>query len=636
MKTTHAILLRLCVPAACWARLETSTDHTVLLQSQVRKTDSKEYQAAAELFPSITSLSDPKSSKAALAQIERAVTAMHADRSQITPTVSGIVTTVIDLLDAQLLSMNETEYGAIFKAHMDDQHELDTLAPIMNVSIPPQAAELASVSQTVGGQVAATLQCEQHSITLCEDVSFCTGENQSATTEWAEKNQQLKNKDVEIDDYWCPDDLASSARGLGGGNTSAFREHTSGLFVGYNNLLQELLNLTADQGAEWEQCHSNMNAYTTHLVTCASLYSMTLASQCSVFGSMQHFRTMYETAKNQADTNYQNEDSAVKLRELDRKIEWDVVTRVVCLLTTLTTVEDVSVDGDISSESNTAVIAACKDDAVDTTHLNIEYYDIPAPLTLPDLPEHPCSESFQDGITLEDALCGDGITIPNITDADGNPTNNVAVDSTEYGGGVHAECFCNFNENSLASDQSLPHYLLLATEVNLGDFVVDTTHWEYETVYTGLMSECSTLPASADVRFAGTLAAKRCHMYGSGQAQSDASNAGSATAQDQLLSRGGFVYLDADSQTIGVLAWTSITATLTFNQAPERILTFAAPANVTVSEPCGVEGFVPCPSSSVCPAGASHYCWSQERLIVQWTDIMRSYTLLQSQLSVSE
>jgi len=639
MKTTDAILLWMFIPDTCTALLDTKTDLTVLLQNQVQRTDVSEYQAAAELFPSLTSLSDPKSSRAALAQIEQAVISMHADRSQITPTVSGIVTSVVGLLDAQLLSMdsanNWDNAGAIYKAHRADQASLDTLAGAMDVAIDPGAETLANMGQVSQQHVENTETCQIESTNICNDVSVCTGVDQDATTLWAAKNTELTQKDAEIDAYWCLGEEEGSAHNLARTN-ALFREDTSIMFTTYNTLLGELEALDADKEATTRTCTTHTNAYSSHLLSCASSLANTISHQCSDYGSMGFYRQQYTNQRDAADQAYNTEEASTMLREGDRKIEWDVVSRVVCLLETLSGHTD---DGDVSGADNLAVIEDCKSKVIDVSHLVIIYPGVPARLELPSLPVYPCDAEFLAGITPQPG-CGDGTTVPVVHDADGNVViGNMAVDAGTYGGSMSAECSCNFDTSTHASTQNVPHYLLVDLQLPLASFSTIGNSWQYSLdshSYTGFMSTCYSLSPSRVLNFGDEQATTECHTYASQQAEAESLSG--ETIVHHWLTHGGFAYKNANGDVIGVMVWSPMTGTL--GQLTSHILTFSSPSVADPATACGADGFRLCNAgTNTCPSGATGYCWvgtsaGTRDFIVEWKEDGADDTVMRYSLVV--
>merc|ERR1719352_492152 len=95
-------------------------------------------------------------------------------------------------------------------------------------------------------------------------------------------------------------------------------------------------------------------------------------------------------------TFYNDIVARVMIEEADRKVEWDVLTRVICLLLTLTN-ED---DGATSSAATAERIQRCWDDEVDVSHLTIDYRDPPDMLSLPNLPPYPCTVEYDDHYDL--------------------------------------------------------------------------------------------------------------------------------------------------------------------------------------------------------------------------------------------
>lgn len=82
-------------------------------------------------------------------------------------------------------------------------------------------------------------------------------------------------------------------------------------------------------------------------------------------------------------------ETQIRIMEADRKVEWDALERVICLLLTW------SVDEDGSSVETANAIDNCQTEDVDTSHRDIEYPTPPALRDLPALPRSPCSDEFE-------------------------------------------------------------------------------------------------------------------------------------------------------------------------------------------------------------------------------------------------
>jgi len=304
----------------------------------------------------------------------------------------------------------------------------------------------------------------------------------------------------------------------------------------------------------------------------------------------------------------------------------------------------------VAGAANLQEIGNCKVKTIDTTHLDIQYPTVPSRLDMPNMPDFPCDDDFLDGISPPASGCGDGTTVPEIRDANGDlVVGNVAIDKTTYGGSATAQCYCNFDTSTHSSTQTLPHYLLVDLQLTLADFAMKSStgvigvslpgnSWEFTLatqVYTGVMSACHPLAAGRVVTFGTEDATMECHTYGSPQAIADSLSTGAENIVHHWLSHGGFAYQNANGDLIGVMVWAPMTGTL--GQLTSHLLTFAQPVDVPTQaqpEACGRAGIQSCyAETNTCPTDATGYCWVDSSLIVEWkeagvADIVKSYSLV--------
>jgi hypothetical protein len=111
--------------------------------------------------------------------------------------------------------------------------------------------------------------------------------------------------------------------------------------------------------------------------------------------------TLYQERFRDAVLTYYRTKGRVELTEADRKVEWDTLERVICLLNTLTNDEA----GSASSSTTEARIAACQADDIPeitvgvvgrgTAHLDINYPEVPSLGDLPTMPPTPCEDAYE-------------------------------------------------------------------------------------------------------------------------------------------------------------------------------------------------------------------------------------------------
>lgn len=580
------------------------TEQTALLQSQLHTAASTEYQAGKAMFPSLSSLSDPKSSRAALAQIKQTVVALNQDRSQVTPLVQQVVATVIDTLDSLFAAASDD--GAINKDHLEDQAILDAdIAGFPTIS-QAESIRLASIVHTsaehVSQQREAASGCYTTQEEVCGSVEECTGEVRDATTTWSDANAVLVTVDGQIDDFWCLDPPST------GRNTSSFQQHSANnLFRPYNIALDALLSAKADLVATTQTCVGLEQQFRERLVTCTALHENSISTACSHFGAVVQIRSRYLDAYYAAVLKLNEDTASIELREGDRKVEWEVLKRVVCLLSTLTATSDSAMPEDGSY--NAQDIEDCQTMLVDVTHLSILYPSTPPLETLtgllPNAPMPPCDD-FSIALPVE---------------------STCEVDEGSYGGGPPAQCYCAAASADPAEPllPSLPHYLFVDPMIG-NAFSVSGDTWSATvdgTTFTGVVAPCFEAVAPQDD------VTHTCHVYGSPSAAADA--AGGETLLHHFMSHGGVVYKSGET-VVRTLTWSPMTGTL--GQDPQHISMFGTAESLGEGDHCPL-GYMDC-LADCCPPAATGFCWHQPAdgecrqgcLIYQFPDDVLQYKQL--------
>jgi len=330
--------------------------------------------------------------------------------------------------------------------------------------------------------------------------------------------------------------------------------------------------------------------------------------------------TSYQQGFQSALGFYNDVVARVMIEEADRKVEWDVLTRVICLLLTLTTEED----GVVSSDQTAARIQRCWDDEVDVSHLDIDYLDPPDMLSLPELPPLPCTAEHEEHYNLgPPAACSELIEL--------------------HGTQSQSECSCLADE---LADQSLMlgHYLMIDPAIAMtaaGDqwtIQIDdeTFAGQLSQIHSGEFSALSSNmltdeqltefedDGSANEDYTGPITGI-AWAYPSQAAHW----AGAMSLGQRFASRGGMAFLNSAGQVIEVreLASTSgplgqpVSATLSFSSAEE-----IADLQVEAACPMGLHT-VP-EDSNYYAQGARQYCWAMSSDVSQCTNGCFIYELV--------
>lgn len=439
-------------------------DQTALLQSHLsRKSDmslSQQSAQSAAFFPKLDSLNDPHTRKHALLEIEKtAVKLASMDKSEATPVVIDVCTEVAEML-------NFTVLRAIVNEDQNDraalQSQYDEFAQWETQRAAAEAQLLAAEALVTERSMALT-NCRTVETESCVNETICDGDNY-----WClrveELETTLREKDQIIHTSWCLEDGTIRT-------TTEFREGAVQTFIEYKEIWEELEIAIGHCEDHEEVCETSTTVYVTQATECNTKQASLQQASCEYHHVASGALALYQQGYTDTLNTYNDLVAAVMIREADRKVEWDVITRVVCLLLTLTN-ED---DGVVSGDETAARIERCWDDFVDVSHLDIDYLDPPPMLSLPDLPPLPCTAEYDEHYNLgPPAEC----------------TGLVALHNTQ----ADSECTCLADE--LANQGlSLGHYLLVDPDIDVSvTTVAGVSQWSAEIdgqSYTGVTSAAS-------------------------------------------------------------------------------------------------------------------------------------------------
>jgi hypothetical protein len=322
--------------------------------------------------------------------------------------------------------------------------------------------------------------------------------------------------------------------------------------------------------------------------------------------------------------------------EADRKVEWDTLERVICLLLTLSIDED----GSASSVETANAIDNCRTQDVDTTHLDILYPTPPNMDGLPDVPHGPCTEEFEnDAYNNVPPFCSG---------------NEHLLDQFQHG--LLDTCSCNAEppaEREVGFPYELGPFLMFDTglplDVSEADLLAEIipantgfsvnegmSAWvaNYEgRVYRGTCSpfDAVTLP-DLDEAFSlegDNVVAEIAWAYPDQQAYDDMLAATGATYEGILdrsngetyeesmthrfLRTGGFVYLNAARQAVALKELSPSPPTLQIDPFAQLTLTFDIPQGVTADQATHScpGGFHAPTSAEIRAGGGIEYCWDK-------------------------
>jgi hypothetical protein len=345
---------------------------------------------------------------------------------------------------------------------------------------------------------------------------------------------------------------------------------------------------------------------------CNTIQQRLQAAQCESRHSVSNYLNLYTQAFEGALYRYNMVETQIRVMEADRKVEWDTLERVICLLLTLSIDED----GSASSVDTANAIDTCRSQDVDTTHLDIEYPVPPGLGDLPDLPHDPCGSEFE-----ADAY-------------DGVPASCAGNEELqhEFEHGLVTECGCSA-EPPTAREVGFPYdlgpFLLFDTGLafnSASGFIVSEAMDAWEAVFEGrtYRGRCSpfadTTLDNLDEAFGleGDNVVNRIAWAYPDQAAYDEMLAVTDTVYTEtmvhrFLRTGGFVYVNAAGTAVALKEIAPAPPALVVAEDAELTLTFGAPEGITMEQANHAcpGGFGPITIQALRDAGALEYCWDK-------------------------
>jgi len=367
-------------------------DQTALLQSHLtRKSELSLTSAGGAFFPKLGHLNDPHTRKSSLLEIQKsAVKLASMDRTEVTDL---LVETVIETANM----LNETVLYAIITEDGADRMELLTAHAAFDPYIRT-AEDLAADSATIAAsQLAVTTaatqltECRAREFGSCEEETICVSTYIPCQTCEDCNNCEIEDSlcwlDNEIHRSWCVGDYSDSSMRLStDDHGAAWRIETKTLFERYSTAVDDCTGHCTDCSTHEENCTSTLANYVATATECATTHNHWKQKECDHYNVISSMVALDQQGFLFTLEAYNDIVARVMIEEADRKVEWEVLTRVICLLLTLAN----PVDGETSSTATQALIESCYALDVDVSHLNIEYLPAPDMVGLPEVPPLPC------------------------------------------------------------------------------------------------------------------------------------------------------------------------------------------------------------------------------------------------------
>jgi hypothetical protein len=636
---TWKLLLATVASGQHCSQFDSADDQTALLQSHLAATQKSQSlsllgtQTAEQLnFPKIASLTDPSKRKMALSQFENTAMELAENRAGVTPLVVQVCNETSELL-------RDTVMSAIVSEHQTDVAMLATTYAAFATAETQRAEYQSAIEEAIaavygpGGLIDQHIECRSWESQTCVDCGECKidCETHTETCDLLEAELRLKYIDVintVTSPAYCDENF----------NIHPPQEDRT-VTIAEHHLNKEKMEAYLAALAAFEACEETSSTHCTkcppiptdcvlgldscpclnHTSTrtnCNSLQQQLQHAQCESRHTYSNYMNLYQQAYDGALMRYQMVETQIRIMEADRKVEWDTLERVICLLMTLTVDED----GAASSVETANAIDNCRTMPVDTTHLDIEYPVPPGLGDLPELPHSPCSEEFEnDAFDGMPAACGGSEELQH-----------------EFEHGLVTECACSAEPPTAANTgfpYSLGPFLLFDTGLDLNSadgFTVSAgmDAWEgyFEgRTYTGRCSPFAavTLPFLNEAfGLSGANAVDRIAWAYPDNAAYDEMLATTGTEYTETMTHrflrtGGFVYINAAGVAVALKEISKAPPALTVAEDAELTLTFGEPEGITLDQAQHAcpGGFADVTIQSLRDAGALQYCWDRSNTL---------------------
>lgn len=613
-------------------------DQTALLQSHLASHKSSlvtAEQGHMLNFPKMSVLTDPSKRKVALAQFENTALELAQNRA-------GVTDEVVEICNVTAALLENTVLQAILSEHDTDvamlQAAYDAFVPIegQRAAYETQIEDAMRPvygDETTEGCLVAHTQCRTEEANECVECNECHVNCTEITEECDNANLDLENKHNDVINV-----VTTPARCINGAiHPPTSEQYATEVTISDHEENRVKMEAYLAALAAWEQCEeqdpvtvcnscpppphtpppgSQCEDFIQLMETCDTMQTDCQAAACDARYEVMRLLALYHAAFTSATTRYNNVEASIRVMEADRKVEWDTLERVICLLMTLTSDQD----GDAASAANLARIDQCMDDTQipnggrGTAHLNIDYFATPDVGTLPTLPANPCSEEF----------INEHITT--VTPCNGQHTTDTTFTHT-----VIDTCECLADPHGPDHTNGFPYilgpFLLFETgyEPTFSGFTVDVAGASWQatfegSLYTGRLSPLKqvTIPGLNDAfGLEGMDTAEMvAWAYPDAQGTSDRNDAELQDGFQELnghrfIRTGGFVYFNSGGQVVAMKQTQVSDSTL--GQNPSLTMNFAPGVDISLADvnaacPAGMN---PVTLASIRTGGGEEYCWDK-------------------------
>lgn len=521
--------------------------------------------------------------------IELERTATTFANMETSPSVHELCATTATWLEDLLLFdsglLNGTN-GTIINEHWSDIKALAQMRDAMWDKHSNQFGQLQNLKDTMDHKRDVLQSCRKIQNQLCVDETHCE-KNITETCDciWC----AVENVTKLIVDKYCDDDETEV---VNKSYTEQWYNHAGTLFESYQEAWEAANKIQEECDNLEDTCTNTTEHLSNQSLVCEGLEDEFQQAACAAYQQLRLAWNEYSNEYDQNKYDYYDAEFQVRKREADRKLEWDVLKRVVCLLTVLTDPDEVG-DGYLNKDNannKLADIDTCWSMAVNTTHLDIDYPGLPGKQVLTDHPHPPCTADFHANESLgEPEICQ--------FIAHGSSTPSQSESTAFRGYAYHCSCPINDLPSWPGELRSTRHYQLSVASIPGVTIDESQLSWQLVNADSGVSCSGAMVPPRNELGGYADISKNYDDVTVDGIAYAYPSNASfcsdwyeGLTAERWFCCRGGFVLLDSTATSPdNVVASMEVLPAVSSDETlgAEFALHFAETTDIDCASACG-------------------------------------------------
>lgn len=334
---------------------------------------------------------------------------------------SGTTPAVINFTIEVLKEIEDTALPAITDSSKTDQKLLDgsmaAFIPIRDQYLA-KMAEFEALRKTEGQTSQNHKSCRKEETESCGNFAACTYKLKTDWDDYVVQRAEFKEIHGHITTGICPKaepwgtfpqdwKLGTEYKKESDGNyTWTYRDNIEK----YIKQGEEYFKAKDAYEAQNKTCVSKKSALQAKTGDCDALKIMLEKESCASKTHHKTWQDVFDETWAMASVNLVNNTHNTKQQEHDRKVEYQSIKSVQCLLERIESTGGMPCDDKLGNGTADAQIAQCRIIDISTTWLNLSYLPEPAQPAQTPLSPHPCQQKFVDNEykVMKDQQCGKG------------------------------------------------------------------------------------------------------------------------------------------------------------------------------------------------------------------------------------